>query len=192
MKTYLVKSTTELLIFENIVRIDLLWSNVVLEKEVIFNQKFESEKGFRHKAFPMHLKAHNSMQQGCFFLSFIIFLQLRWPIEPKFPKVHVYVILCIGWDTPKVRILVFDNYQKFIQGGAILCVSVGLLERHCGVFFQQWNNGPHKIILCSTCTPQDNFLEKRIKEQPRAGSHKPNPYDCECVWVGVHIQTRDL
>ncbi len=61
-KTYSVKSTGELLLettpFEAI---------QFLEREVIdCKTKIESEKGFRHEAFLRHLKAHNSMQRGCF------------------------------------------------------------------------------------------------------------------------------
>ncbi len=41
----------------------------------------------------------------------------------------------------------------------------GLNQRALMGYFQQWNNGPHKRILCSTWTPQDNSLEKRIIEQ---------------------------
>ncbi len=57
-------------------------------------------------AFLRHLKAHRFVQQGCF--SFFIFLQLWWPIEPKFLQI-CYFNAYVG--IRQVRILVFDNYQ---------------------------------------------------------------------------------
>ena len=38
------------------------------ERGNFLNNKFESDKGFRHEAFLKHPKAHNPMQQGVFFL----------------------------------------------------------------------------------------------------------------------------
>lgn len=56
----------------------------------------------------MHLKAHKFIFQQRLF-SFIILLQIRWPIESKLSEVGYFLYFYVGM--PQVKILVFYNYQ---------------------------------------------------------------------------------
>ena len=58
-------------------------------------------------------------KKGAF--SFIIFLPLWWPIEPKFPQ-FVYYIHYVGIH--QVRIQVFDNYQRIPSGACLYNTSI--------------------------------------------------------------------
>ncbi len=108
-KNYLVKSTGELLILKNIVRSETLWSNGVLEKEVIFHKQIWIWE--RLQAWSLS-RASESTQ---FYASRVFFLSLfscnfNDQLSPNF---HRFVILCIHWvEIHQVRILVFDIYQK--------------------------------------------------------------------------------
>ncbi len=53
-------------------------------------------------------------------------------------------------------------------------------------FFQKWNNGPHKRILCSTWTPQDNSLEKGIiEEQEQDPTNPTRKVMCVCACFNI-------
>ena len=78
------------------------WGNVVFEKEVIFHSNNKRLQAWR--LLQCIWKHTNLCDKGVF--SFIILLQLWWPIEHKFSQV------CYFMHMLEVRRLVFDKYQR--------------------------------------------------------------------------------
>ena len=76
----------------------LLWSNVVFEKEVISHwniKRLQAWSLFRH------LKAHHFVQQGCFF--YYYFLATAMTIWVQI-FIHLGLLfLCTCWDTPSEK-----------------------------------------------------------------------------------------
>ena len=92
IQSYLAKSTGELLMLKNIVRNDPLWSNVVLERGVIFIHKLI-----------WIWDAHTILcNKGIFLLLFSCNF-LNWA------QIFSFVISCICLDIP----LVFGYYQQY-------------------------------------------------------------------------------
>ena len=110
IKAYLVPSTEELSIVKNNVRNNYPSSSIVFNPKNWIWQRLQAwSKGFlRHEAILKHLKAPIVCKRGVF--CFSIFLQLRWPIESKFPQVCYYTRMSgyTMWGY-----WYFDNYQKY-------------------------------------------------------------------------------
>ncbi len=53
--------------------------------------------------------------------------------------------------------------------------------------FRQWNKGPHRVILCSTWTPQENYFEKGNNRATIEGPHKTRSVGL-CVCYRAHFR----
>ena len=100
-------SNGERLIVTNIVGNGYLWSNLVLEKEVIFH-KFDFETSdLEFEVSKASIRKHTtSCDKGVF--SFNIISQLRRPIELIFSQVCYFVH---NVEIHRVRRPAFENYQ---------------------------------------------------------------------------------
>ena len=97
----------------NIVRNSSHWSTVVFEKEGISHS---NTKRIQLKPVITHLKAHNFVWQGDFFLSIF-----SCNFDDQFiPSFHLFVINFTHVGKHQVRILVFDNIKRNMHNMLVL------------------------------------------------------------------------
>ena len=97
IKPYFVTSNGESLVVQNIVRNGSLWSGVVFRERSNFPHIWFGDLKLRTWGLEIkHLKAHNSVWQGCFFFHYYLATSMtNWALK----YLHRFDILCICWDT---------------------------------------------------------------------------------------------